>query len=71
MTMNDIYKCSNIDAETSFIIDKDNAEGAYGGKWFDIPNDIQETEIKFFSITKTGKKNGLPYAKEVFVALAE
>lgn len=72
MTVNDIYKCSNVDEDTRFVIDAAKEPVTiYDGKWYDMVEGFKKAEISFFSITKMGKKNKLPHAKEVFVALAE
>ena len=71
MTVNDIYKCSNVGEDTRFVIDTREPKTIYDGKWCDMVEGFRKAEINFFCIAKVGKKNGLPYAKEVFVALAE
>ena len=72
MTVNDIYfKCSNVDEDTRFVIDTKEPVTVYDGTWYYMNEDFREKEVGFFSITKTGKKNKLPHAKEVFVSLAE
>ena len=71
MTVNDIYKCSNVDEDTRFVIDTKEPVTIYDGAWYYISDELKKAEINFFSIIKMGKKNKLPYAKEVFVALAE
>ena len=71
MTVNDIYfKCSNVDEDTRFVIDTKEPVTVYDGTWYYMNEDFREKEVGFFSITKIGKKNKLPHAKEVFVALA-
>ena len=70
MTVNDIYKCSNVDEDTRFVIDTSYPETVYDGKWYDMVEGFKKAEINFFCIAKMGKKHGLPHAKEVFVALA-
>lgn len=71
MTINDIYKCSNIDEDTRFVVDTREPQTIYDGKWCDMVEGFRKAEVNFFSICKMDKKNGLPHAKEVFVALAE
>lgn len=73
MTVNDIiYKCSNVDEDTRFVIDAAKEPvTVYDGTWCYMSEDFKKKKISFFSITKMGKKNKLPHAKEVFVALAE
>ncbi len=71
MTVNDIYKCSNIDEDTRFVLDTKDTTTVYDGTWYYMVEGFKKAEIDFFSIYKTDKKNGLPHAKEVFVALAE
>ena len=71
MTVNDIYKCSNIDEDTRFVLDDKYPKTIYDGKWCDMVEGFRKAEVDFFCITKFGKRNGLPYAKEVFVVLAE
>lgn len=71
MTVKDIYKCSNMDEDTRFVIDTKEPVTIYDGPWYYINDELKKAEVNFFSITKFGKKNGLPYVKEVFVALAE
>ena len=73
MTVNDIiYKCSNVDEDTRFVIDAvKEPVTVYDGTWCYMSEDFKKKEITFFNIIKTGKKHGLHHAKEVFVALAE
>lgn len=71
MTVNDIYKCSNVDDDTRFVIDTKEPVTIYDGAWYYISDELKKAEIDFFCIAKTGKKNQLPHAKEVFVALAK
>lgn len=71
MTVNDIYKCSNVDEDTRFVIDTKEPETIYDGPWYYINDELKKAEVNFFCVAKFGKKNKLPYAKEVFVSLAE
>lgn len=70
MTVNDIYKCSNVDEDTRFVIDTKEPVTIYDGAWYYISDELKKAEVSFFCIAKFGKKNKLPYAEEVFVALA-
>lgn len=69
MTVNDIYKCSNIDDDTQFVIDNKEVVTIYDGTWYYISDELKKAEIDFFCIAKMDKKNKLPHAKEVFVSL--
>lgn len=64
MTVNDIYKCSNIDDDTRFVIDTSYPETVYDGKWYDMEEGFKKAEINFFCIAKMDKKHGLPLNKK-------
>ena len=55
MTVNDIYKCSNIDEDTRFVIDTSYPETIYDGKWYDMVEGFKKAEINFFCIAKMDK----------------
>lgn len=71
MTVNDVYKCSNMDEDTRFVIDSDDGVTVYDGTWYNMSEKLKGTEVLFFSINKVDKKDKFIYAKEVFVALKE
>lgn len=71
MTVNDIYKCSNVDEDTRFVIDTKEPVTIYDGAWYYISDELKKAKVNFFYVAKMGKKNKLPHVKEVFVALAE
>lgn len=69
MTVNDIYKCSNVDEDTRFVIDTKEPVTIYDGTWYYISDELKKAEVNFFCITKMDKKYGFSYAEEVFVSL--
>ena len=71
MTVKDIYKCSNIDEDTRFVINASYLETVYDGKWYDMVDGFKKAEINFFCIAEVNRKHGLPHAKKVFVTLVE
>lgn len=71
MTVNDIYKCSNVDDDTQFVIDTSYPETIYDGAWYYISDELKKAKINFFCIAKMDKKNQLPHAKKVFVLLGK
>lgn len=40
MTVNDIYKCSNVDEDTRFVIDTKEPETIYDGPWYYINDEL-------------------------------
>ena len=71
MTVNDIYKCSNMMDNTKFVIHSDDGITVYNGTWYNMSEKLKGVEVLFFSINKVDKMDKLIYAKEVFVALKE
>ena len=71
MTVNDIYKCSNMTDSTRFVIDSDDGVTVYDGTWYNISDKLKVVEVLFFSINKVDERDKSPHAKEVFVALKE
>lgn len=71
MTVNDIYKCSNIDASTRFIIDARDTTNVYDGQWHNMAERLKNAKVQMFSILRFDHESDFPYVEEVFVALAE
>ena len=71
MTVNDIYKCSNMMDNTKFVIHSDDGVTVYDGTWYNMSEKLKGVEVLFFSINKVDKKDKPIYTKEVFVALKE
>lgn len=42
MTVNDIYKCSNVDEDTRFVIDTKEPETIYDGPWYYINDELKK-----------------------------
>lgn len=71
MTVNDIYKCSNVGEDTRFVIYTKEHTTIYDGPWYYIDDELKKAEVNLFCVTRFGKKNKLPYAEEVLVERAE
>lgn len=71
MKVSDIYKRSNINEGTRFLIHSDDGVTVYDGTWCNMSEKLKGVEVLFFSINKVDKMGKLIYAKEVFVALKE
>lgn len=71
MTVNDVYKCSNMDEDARFVIHSDDGVTVYDGTWCNMSEKLKEMEVLFFSINEVDKKDKPIYTKEVFVALKE
>lgn len=69
MTVNDIYKCVNIDARTRFLIEARDLTYVYDGKWHNMEKRFKNAKIQMFTIVRFDHKGNFPYVKEVFVAL--
>ena len=71
MTVNDIYKCSNIDGATRFIIIAKDTTPVYDGKLCNMAEGFKKAKVQTFSIESFDYESESNYVEEVFVALAE
>ena len=71
MTVNDIYKCSNVIMMfTNAVINDSYVNEVFNGNWGDIPETIMNAEVDFWNITKIKKdKTFSIMATEIFVSL--
>lgn len=70
MTVNDIYKCSNVIMMfTNAVINDSYVNEVFNGNWGDIPETIMNAEVDFWNITKIKKGKTSIMATEIFVSL--
>ena len=70
MTVNDIYKCSNVIMMfTNVVINDAYVNEVFNGNWGDIPETLMNRELDFWNITKIKKSKTSIMATEIFVAL--
>lgn len=55
MTVNDIYKCSNMMDNTKFVIHSDDGVTVYDGTWYNMSEKLKGVEVLFSLSTRWTK----------------